>query len=64
MEQTAVGSLVYCSVTRMSKFRRDPQGRGVWHYCRGHKREELDTWEELGLTRAVCERLLATMREP
>lgn len=58
------GKLVYCEVTRISQYRIDPQERGIFVFCRGHKREELRTWEELGLTRAVCERLLATMKEP
>jgi hypothetical protein len=55
MEQ---GQLVYCEVTHMSLFRRDPEGRGIWLMCRGHKQEEFWTWAELGLTREALGRLL------
>lgn len=59
--------LIYCSGPRVANtplFRRDPQGRGVWLWCRGHHREELKTWEALGMTRAIAASLLVTMKEP
>jgi hypothetical protein len=62
----ALERLVYCTgpnVAKTPKYRRDPDGRGVWHWCRGHHREELDTWEEMGLTREVLEQLLQETRQ-
>lgn len=55
---------VYCSVTRIQLYRKDEDERGVYVWCRGHRREEFKTWEELGLTREVLESLLVTMKEP
>lgn len=63
MEQTT-HLLVRCQQTRKRKFRKDEEGRGVWHWCQGHQQEELDTWSELGLTRAIAERFISEGKEP
>ena len=55
---------VYCEMTRVQLYRIDDNGRGVWLWCRGHRREEFKTWEEMGLTREVLESLLVMMKEP
>lgn len=59
MEQTVSRNttVVRCEVTRATLFRSDPDGRGVWIWCRGHHAEELKTWKELGLTRKIVDKL-------
>ena len=56
------GTLVRCEQTRVTLYRIDPQGQGLWIWCRGHKQEEFKTWEQLGLTREAAEKLLLTMK--
>lgn len=60
--QTADRAVIRCERTHAPLYRKDPEGRGVWIWCRGDHREELKTWEELGLTRKMLERLLETMK--
>jgi hypothetical protein len=48
---------VLCEKTHVKLYRRDQDGRGVWVWCKGHKREELMTWEELGMTKEIAEAL-------
>jgi hypothetical protein len=55
---------IRCAVTRVLKYRKDEDERGIWVWCTGHRREELATWEEMGLTREVLESLLVMMKEP
>ena len=50
--------IVRCETTNATLYRRDPEGRGVYVWCRGHHKEELRTWAELGLTREIAERIM------
>jgi len=47
-------AFVRCEETRTKHYRRDHAGRGIWTWCKGHKREELWTWEELGMTKEIA----------
>jgi hypothetical protein len=56
---------VYCvdeNVADTLHFRRDPQRQGILKWCKGHHREELITWEQLGLTRDILEALLCVVK--
>ena len=51
-------SVTRCQGTRATLFRVDPEGRGIFLWCKGHHKEELRTWAELGLTTKICLQLI------
>jgi hypothetical protein len=51
-------TLVYCSISGVSLYRKDGDGRGIWHKCRGCHSEHLKTWAEMDIPRSEVEQLL------
>jgi len=51
-------TLVYCLKSGVSLYRKDSEGRGIWHKCRGCHSEHLKTWKELDIPRSEIEQLL------
>lgn len=49
MQEITERTLIRCETTHVPLFRKDPQKRGIWIWCKGHHKEELKTWEELGI---------------
>ncbi len=62
MEQ--VLAFIRCEETGAKLCRPDPLGRGIFAYCKEHRREELRTWQELGLTKEIAELFLLKIKEP
>lgn len=61
MEEQTQRQLIYCTGLRSAPqplYRYDPEGRGIWLWCRGHHQEELQTWKKLGLTKEALVALL------